>query len=159
MGWRYKNDEERHKANLERRRLRRLDPEVRRKHLESTKASKAKQILRDPDLHKKQYRRNLEKNPRYNEYAKLNIYGLTIKEYDALEKSQNGLCAICDKPETTYLNGKLKKLAVDHDSRFPKSHRFLLCSNCNRALGLFRESPTILENAIAYVEYWRAING
>jgi len=77
-------------------------------------------------------------------------YGLTIGEYDARRAAQNGLCAICGKPETTVRRGVLMRLSVEHNhanGRF----RGLVCNNCNRALGLLNDDVEILHKMIAYL--------
>ncbi|UWZ37863.1 hypothetical protein Drose_06195 [Dactylosporangium roseum] len=70
--------------------------------------------------------------------------------------AQGGVCAICNQPETKHHSDLLK---IDHDrsccsdSRScGKCIRGLLCSNCNRALGLFGDDPTRLRAAAAYLD-------
>lgn len=100
-----------------------------------------KEILR------KQKERNL-KNPekRYltNRKSDLRKYGLTLEQYDEMEKVQKMVCAICGKKQ------KDKKLAVDHCHK--KGHvRGLLCSFCNQGLGKFRDDTKLLSKAIKYL--------
>ncbi|WMX18936.1 hypothetical protein [Escherichia phage vB_EcoP_PAS59] len=78
------------------------------------------------------------------------LYGITLAEYDALFEKQEGLCAICGQPETATLKGVVKRLAVDHCHE-GLHIRGLLCSSCNTGLGLFKDSPENLENAIKYL--------
>jgi Autographiviridae endonuclease VII len=78
-------------------------------------------------------------------------FGITIEQYDEMFKAQKGLCKLCRKPEPGTRNGKRKMLAVDHDHVTGKV-RGLLCSKCNTALGLFNESPELLEAAITYLK-------
>lgn len=82
----------------------------------------------------------------------IRTFGITLAQYDELLTKQYGLCAICDKPETILdkRSGKLKSLAVDHDHITGKI-RGLLCSQCNRSLGGFQDSPEILRSAIEYL--------
>jgi len=75
-------------------------------------------------------------------------FNLDIKDYDKLNASQNGLCAICNEPETYYRN---KVLSVDHDHETGRI-RGLLCNTCNRALGLLKDNKNVLINAIKYLE-------
>lgn len=73
-------------------------------------------------------------------------FGINIEEYNALLASQNGGCAICGKsPEHNK-----KRLAVDHCHSSNKV-RGLLCSPCNQAIGLFRDSAELLQSAILYL--------
>lgn len=75
-------------------------------------------------------------------------YGITAREYDDLLAKQSGVCAICSQPERGKRN---RYLAVDHCHRTGVV-RGLLCTHCNRALGLFGDSQSVLANAISYVE-------
>ncbi len=75
---------------------------------------------------------------------------MTPEEYAAAVQAQNGVCAICGKPETSVLRGKVRRLAIDHNHA-TGVNRDLLCSNCNRGLGFFLDSPTLLEAATAYL--------
>ena len=78
-------------------------------------------------------------------------FNLTVKQYELMLKSQNGKCAICCQPETMKLNGKIKRLSVDHCHRTGKV-RGLLCNNCNTAIGKFNDDPELLRNAALYLE-------
>lgn len=73
-------------------------------------------------------------------------FGITIEQYDEMLKSQNGKCAVCFKICTTG-----RRLAVDHCHK-TKKVRGLLCSKCNRGLGLFNDSQHLLKAAIEYLE-------
>lgn len=67
------------------------------------------------------YRRNL------NVAAK---YGVTPERYDAMVKAQDGVCAICHRPD------RRGHLAVDHDHA-TGAVRGLLCRLCNLKLGWY----------------------
>jgi hypothetical protein len=76
-------------------------------------------------------------------------YGITEARYNEMNEEQQGLCAICHKPN---LHGaKTKELYVDH-CHDTKKVRGLLCNHCNRALGLFGDNITSLERAILYLK-------
>jgi len=78
--------------------------------------------------------------------------GLTGSEYERLLKEQNGCCAICGRPNGhRSCNGNECKLAVDHDHK-TGTVRGLLCNNCNRGLGRFKDSVKLLEAAICYLQ-------
>lgn len=68
-------------------------------------------------------------------------YGLTRDAYDAMVKSQNGKCFICD--EVTALH-------IDHCHDIG-TVRGLLCISCNRGLGYFKDKPELLKRAAAYL--------
>jgi recombination endonuclease VII len=74
-------------------------------------------------------------------------YGITRDDYREAWYRQDGRCAICCQPERTARN---HLLSIDHDhvtGRF----RGLLCSHCNRAIGLLRDDPEVIEAAAHYV--------
>lgn len=82
-------------------------------------------------------------------------YKLSKDDYTKLLLKQNGVCAICFKPETftrkntaSYLP---RCLAVDHDHRKNKV-RGLLCFKCNVGLGVFDDDISKLKSAIRYLE-------
>lgn len=80
-------------------------------------------------------------------------YGMSLEDYDDLLRSQGGRCAICRKaPSPT------KMLAVDHNHRTGVI-RGLLCHLCNTGLGVFRESPDLMQRALDYLyedPMWRS---
>lgn len=80
------------------------------------------------------------------------LYGMSINEYSQLLKSQNNVCAVCGGKETVINNksAKLQKLSVDHDHATGKV-RGLLCTACNKALGLLNDNPDVLEKARIYL--------
>lgn len=75
-------------------------------------------------------------------------YGLTKKELDNLEMVQNYVCAICFNPQS---HPKTEKLCIDH-CHATKNVRGLLCDNCNRGLGNFKDDVEILNSAIKYLK-------
>lgn len=86
------------------------------------------------------FRQDLKKN-----------YGVTLEWYRETLSKQNNACAICKQPEVAVIRNKTISLAVDHCHETGKA-RGLLCTKCNRGLGLFRDTPDILENAIQYLK-------
>ncbi len=73
-------------------------------------------------------------------------YGITIEEYNEMLLEQGGGCAICEKPETNQYS-----LAVDHNHENGKV-RALLCSQCNRSLGGFKDDRKLLMKAVMYLD-------
>jgi deoxycytidylate deaminase len=82
--------------------------------------------------------------------SRKHLHGVTQEEYDAKLLAQAGLCAICRLPSK-------RSLAVDHNHD-TEAIRGLLCDLCNRGLGLLRDSPEILQQALNYLVTWRAIS-
>lgn len=81
--------------------------------------------------------------------ATLARYGVNREWYDAMLARQEGRCAICG---VTFGTGRVHGPALDHDHSTGLA-RELLCGRCNKALGLFDESPARMRAAIAYI--WR----
>jgi hypothetical protein len=77
-------------------------------------------------------------------------------DYNQMFEQQNGLCAICKKPETSIdsRSGKPKQLALDHDHITGKI-RGLLCQKHNIGLGCFDDDPVLMEDAASYVQEHR----
>lgn len=72
-------------------------------------------------------------------------YGISVEEFESLLNEQNSKCAICKQECSTG-----KNLAIDHDHTSGMV-RGLLCSRCNRGLGLFSDNPEMLEVAAKYL--------
>jgi hypothetical protein len=82
-------------------------------------------------------------------------YRLTVDEYVNMLKEQNYVCKICGGKED-------KRLSVDHDhSCCPGKEtcgnciRGLLCSYCNKTLGMAKDDPKILKKMIQYLESFK----
>jgi hypothetical protein len=80
-------------------------------------------------------------------------YGIGATEYAALLASQGEACAICKRTASGRKDST--ELCVDH-CHTSNDIRGLLCHSCNRALGLFQDSPEILEEAAAYLRTRRS---
>jgi len=77
--------------------------------------------------------------------------GTTVEEVEKLHRAQDGLCAICKRPETaTNKDGEIKMLAVDHDHETGRI-RELLCNRCNAILGMAQDSIGRLVRAALYL--------
>lgn len=101
-----------------------------------------------------------KQNPdKFKEYSWKNHlkkkYNITPELYDKMLKNQNGLCLICQKPETFIepkgTSNELRRLCVDHDHKTGKI-RGLLCSRCNKSIGQMEDSPSLLRIAAKYLE-------
>lgn len=87
-----------------------------------------------------------QENPlRLRAYELKRNYGITLAEYAALLEKQGGVCATCRS-----VCSVRAKLCVDHDHVTGKV-RGLLCVKCNTGLGVFGDSVSIIESALAYL--------
>jgi len=83
-----------------------------------------------------------KKDPDWNRFKhRKQLYGVDRAKWDAMLQGQNGVCAICKTclPAT-----------VDHD-HLTNEVRGLLCGNCNRGLGAFKDDQSILIAAADYL--------
>lgn len=88
------------------------------------------------------------KNPgQQRKYDLLFRYGLTEEIYQKMAEAQNHACKICQRPAQLEHHGRLH---VDH-IKGTRVVRGLLCSGCNKGLGLFQDSPAVLGAAIEYL--------
>ena len=92
-------------------------------------------------------RNNRNTRARHGERYNLNRKFGGSSLYAELYATQKGLCAICEKPERSR---RYKTLSVDHCHDSGKI-RGLLCSHCNRALGLFQDNAETLAAALYYL--------
>ena len=84
-------------------------------------------------------------------------YGMTLEEYEEKLEAQNGVCAICHEPETGTIFGEIRWLSVDHDHA-TNQVRALLCSSCNRMLGILENLPEeLIESGYKYLAEWKVV--
>jgi hypothetical protein len=88
----------------------------------------------------------------YTKERKWSVFGVDAPRYQQMLSEQCGVCAICQRPERApdKASGKIRDMAVDHDHD-TGAVRGLLCSNCNRGLGLFNDDPRLLDAAKEYL--------
>ncbi len=132
----------------------RLKDALKKKQVEEIKKLRLKPHHKYYDRHKEEIlnRHKKERNKHHHRKSgikgKYSKYGMTQEDYDNKLKSQNGLCAICNKKQKS---GRNQNLVVDHDHESGKV-RDLLCNSCNVALGLFQDSIDILDKSIRYLK-------
>jgi len=73
-------------------------------------------------------------------------FGIKPDEYKAMLEAQSNCCALCQKQGT----GRHYRLVIDHDHATGKI-RGILCHRCNIAIGIFKDSPALLQSAINYL--------
>lgn len=86
-------------------------------------------------------------------------FNITEEEYDRLLEKQNGVCAVCERPEALIIRGKVVNLGVDHDHACCPGKRScgkcvkgLLCSTCNGYVELCRRNPRLLKRLRKYID-------
>ena len=79
-------------------------------------------------------------------------YNLSIEDYEKMMEAQNGVCLICFTPP------KGNYLYIDHDHKCCDGYiscgeciRGLLCNDCNRGIGLLKESDAVIARALEYL--------
>ena len=82
-------------------------------------------------------------------------YNITLEDYDRMLEEQNFACAIC----SIHISELDKSLCIDYDHKCCPGKdscgnciRGLLCNLCNTGLGMFRDSPELMEIATEYIE-------
>ena len=113
--------------------------------------STEKQKLTRREYMREYSRKSRANNPDYYKDKDLKKnYGVDLTWYNKQFEKQNGLCAICQQPETAEINGKNISLAVDHCHE-SGTIRGLLCRACNNAIGALKHDERILLAAIEYL--------
>jgi hypothetical protein len=89
---------------------------------------------------RRRVRRALE--PDYRDRLRAGRYGISLKDFRALEARQGHVCAICRRPA--------RVLCIDH-CHVTGRVRGLLCHKCNSALAFCDDDPRLLRAAMAYL--------
>lgn len=81
----------------------------------------------------------------------LKSYNLSIEAYQKMVEDHAGFCAICGGTGFELSKNQRLLLVIDHCHK-SGAVRGLLCHNCNRGLGLFKDNEESLANAIEYLK-------
>ena len=103
--------------------------------------------LKNPN-YVKNYEAERRKDPNHKRYMKkfhLKKYGMSLQKFDKMKAEQKNACKICLQKEDDK-----NVLCVDH-SHITGKVRGLLCSHCNKALGLVLDSLHILGRMRGYL--------
>jgi hypothetical protein len=76
------------------------------------------------------------------------FYNITPEEFDAMVMAQNGRCGICD----VELELNTHKTHVDHN-HLTGQVRGVLCCRCNWRVGLFENSPAIMDKVRKWIYF------
>lgn len=123
--------------------------EYNRRYYQANKERAKAYYQANKDKQRQQATQWIATNPiRYRDSQYRKKFGITYDEVQAMREQQGNRCIICGKEfdvssrHTTY--------CVDHCHT--EGHvRGLLCGACNKGLGLFKDDPQILANAIKYL--------
>ena len=110
-------------------------------HLRNAKHLKQKTRSRDCDNYRSHNWSGLERRDAIIRRQ----YGITQEEFNGLLEFQGHQCAICGKDDI------YRTLDIDHDHKTGEV-RGLLCTNCNTALGRFKDDIEGLERALYYLK-------
>ncbi len=132
-----------YEANPEK--FKRLNPEQRA----IRNANRRKKYAEDAEwreAHKASVKEWQALNPEKKKAQHLRKYQITPQQHAEMLADQCGVCAICKTAPAGPKNFPM----VDHCHKTGKV-RGLLCSNCNQAIGKFKDNPDLLRAAIAYL--------
>lgn len=101
--------------------------------------------------YRKDYYNSPERKKHYQLKRLQREFGLSPESYEQMLLIQDNKCAICEEDEKSTRN---KNLSVDHCHE-TNQIRGLLCSRCNRAIGLLQDDEIILQKAIDYLKKHR----
>jgi len=96
---------------------------------------------------------NTTRAPHLRRYNLASKYQINEAHYATMLDRQHGRCAICEQAQDDSGDAK-KLLQVDHDHDTGQV-RGLLCPCCNKALGLFKDRPAVVERAFKYLQHWK----
>lgn len=131
--------------------IHRNNPEVKKYHYEYYRRHKDTKFA-EYSKRRRERRRGQDRTIEYLT-AKLSLYRMSLDDYKALLKKQNGVCAVCNEVSVG------RRLAVDHDHACcpgarscGRCVRALLCTRCNTVLGYVRDSQELLSKMIDYLK-------
>jgi nitrate/TMAO reductase-like tetraheme cytochrome c subunit len=96
----------------------------------------------------KVYKRKYNKTSRAKALHVARTYGMSMDDYREIVRRQGGVCAICREYPLTDVPSQVTH--IDHCHETGKV-RGVLCTNCNRGLGLLGESSIRLQQALDYL--------
>lgn len=80
-------------------------------------------------------------------------FGVTLDEYEGILARQGGVCGICGC-DADPIEGRAMPLDHDHNTGSPRG---VLCSSCNRGIGLLGDDPDLLVAAAAYLLQFESV--
>lgn len=90
-----------------------------------------------------------QKHDLHHKKSLLKKWGLTVEQYIEMHTTQRGRCG--NPGCHIVLNLQSRSTHIDHDHKTGKI-RSLLCSSCNTALGMMKESKTAISGLLDYID-------
>jgi Recombination endonuclease VII len=97
-----------------------------------------------------------ENKEKVNHRVRNRRHGITQEQYDAKMAEQDNRCAICHKEFEGTPHFDHSHACCPNLRSCDKCRRGLLCKDCNLGLGRFKDSIEVLQNAIQYVQQYKA---
>lgn len=126
-------------------------------HPEMATATKRREHARNRDRYLEYSRSDTNKH-RVFEWKLRNVYGIDMRQFLELDKSQGYCCAICNVPWSSIGCEKFRRPHIDHCHETGVV-RGLLCHHCNAAIGHLKDDPEIVVRAAIYLENAKAKHG
>jgi hypothetical protein len=104
-----------------------------------------KKIVKSPTKERSEQRK--KNNQSTLRYRLKNWYGITDEYYYQMLKSQDNKCYICPREFDEF-----NKPNVDHAHDSTGKVRALLCGDCNKGLGLFKDNADRMRRASRYID-------
>jgi hypothetical protein len=105
------------------------------------KKSREEKIVEERKNKRAQYKREWNRTLE----VKARKYKIGLEDFIALFSKCAGKCDICGDPLSQ------KNYSIDHNHKTNKV-RGILCRNCNTSLGLLKDSPSIIAEALKYLK-------
>ena len=100
------------------------------------------------------HRENRKSKPDLEKNRRLKYrFGITLDDFNAMALEQDNKCRICD----TSFDDTQQGACVDH-CHMTEQVRGLLCTDCNKGLGMFKDNTDNLSRAIDYLLTARKIH-
>lgn len=122
-----------------------LSPGERQRRWRAKPENKAKAAARQRERYASMSPEQKATEFEYRWRLSLRRFGMTPDDYMRMLDRQNGVCGICGRT-----NGQ-KKLCVDHCHATGRV-RGLLCTKCNKGLGIFDDDVTRIVRAAEYLK-------
>jgi len=130
-----------------------IEKELSEYHKRSNRPCGVRSICKQ--CYKNDYPKTMKRREGYTRnYDLFKSYKITTEQYNQKLEKQNNRCAICFKTAKEKNQNFKLNLCVDHDHKTGEI-RGLLCDGCNRALGMFKDSVEILNNAMNYLKQFQ----